>query len=189
MFIKIFKGHLSTKHFQHNVHQLFYRYCPLLFPQLPSISSKSVSTLCKQHAEFSNNDYCSLLKTNIVIWNRRTHSQGLSPDGKKRLQWATYLSCFIGAGLFAAIGWREYQKFRKTARGMEPIEPELGITGRRIQKYRYRGYVIPVYTADVVDKIFRFQVREDDTWLVSFPKAGEMVTFYNLILILKHIGH
>ncbi|XP_041351331.1 sulfotransferase family cytosolic 1B member 1-like [Gigantopelta aegis] len=198
-YIKIFSRHITTKCFKQETWQSFHKYCPplyrnstgFLYPSRNPI--KSISSFGRQYAKFSSikefRNHRSVLGMKITVPNYRTYSQGLSPEGRKRLQWATYLSCLIGVGLMSAIGLREFKKFKKTARGMEPIEPELGITGRHVVKYRYRGYVIPVYTADVMDNVFRFQVREDDTWVVSFPKAGTTWLTEMVYLIMSDLNY
>ncbi|XP_076444867.1 sulfotransferase 1C4-like [Babylonia areolata] len=90
----------------------------------------------------------------------------------KNLMIATYVSAAVGAVLLTAVGFRFYGRFRKRARGIEEIEvPHCGRRNRVI--CRYRGYSLPsVLTDTIVNDIPFFEVRPDDVWVVSFPKAG-----------------
>lgn len=91
----------------------------------------------------------------------------------KGLMVATYISAAIGGLLLTAVGFRFYGRFKKRARGIEEVDCPL--YGRRSRVFcRYRGYIIPSSIIDtVVYDVPRFEVRPDDVWVVSFPKAGE----------------
>ncbi|KAK7106894.1 hypothetical protein V1264_014920 [Littorina saxatilis] len=85
---------------------------------------------------------------------------------------ATYVSWVIGGVLLTAVVYRFYGRFQKRARGIEELDVPL--FGRRSRVFcRYRGYVLPSDIVNtVVNDIPWFEVRPDDTWVVSFPKAG-----------------
>ena len=91
----------------------------------------------------------------------------------KGLMVATYISAAIGGLLLTAVGFRLYGRFKKRARGIEEVDCPL--YGRRSRVFcRYRGYIIPSSIIDtVVYDVPRSEVRPDDVWVVSFPKAGE----------------
>ncbi|KAH9500072.1 Sulfotransferase 1E1 [Bulinus truncatus] len=82
----------------------------------------------------------------------------------------TYLSGFIGAMLLTAIGFRHYSRMARRAQGIEDIKVRQ--YGRKPQLFRYRGYVFPDYVVNDIKRNLHFEVREDDIWVVSFPKAG-----------------
>lgn len=85
---------------------------------------------------------------------------------------ATYISVTIGGFLLTAVGFRAYDRFKKRARGIEEVDEPL--YGRRSRVLcRYRGYVLPTSWIDtIVNDVPWFEVRPDDVWVVSFPKAG-----------------
>ena len=97
----------------------------------------------------------------------------------KYLMIATYISATIGGLLLIAVGLRFYGRFRKRARGVEEVDSPL--FGRRSRVFcRYRGYSIASILVDtVVNDIPRFEVRPDDIWVISFPKAGEIKKIIN----------
>ncbi|KAK6987316.1 estrogen sulfotransferase [Biomphalaria glabrata] len=82
----------------------------------------------------------------------------------------TYLSGFIGAMLLTAIGLRHYARMARRAQGIEDIK--LRQYGRKPQLFRYRGYVFPDFVVNDIKNNLHFEVREDDVWVVSFPKSG-----------------
>ncbi|XP_050392736.1 sulfotransferase 1B1 [Patella vulgata] len=113
------------------------------------------------------------LLPNLPIVNIKrfvSHQQTTDQNRKRILTYATYFSCAIGAVLLTVVGAKEYKKLTRRARGIEKIaEPLLG---RRKYLYKYRGYIYDEYIVDHVDKIHHFQIREDDVWVLSYPKAG-----------------
>ena len=50
------------------------------------------------------------------------------------------------------------------------------------------GLVVPRrFTGDVEDKCYNFQVREDDVWIVSFPKTGTTLTLELVWMLLNDV--
>ncbi|XP_059166322.1 sulfotransferase 1E1-like isoform X2 [Physella acuta] len=96
----------------------------------------------------------------------------------------TYLSGLIGAGLLTAIVFRQYSRMSRRAQGVEDIK--IGHYGRRPHLFRYRGYVYPDYVINDLRSIHQFDSREDDVWVVSFPKSG--TTWLQEIVYLVHNG-
>lgn len=68
-------------------------------------------------------------------------------------------------------------------------EPIGGECGELLKKYfindfrfgykRYRGVTMPVSFEPYMDKIENLIVREDDIWVMSYPKTGERKYFLN----------
>lgn len=84
----------------------------------------------------------------------------------------TYISGFIGAGLLTAIVFRQYSRMSRRAQGIEDIK--IRHYGRRPHLFKYRGYVYPDYVVSDLRSIHQFDSREDDIWVVSFPKSGNL---------------
>ncbi|KAL8581930.1 hypothetical protein ACOMHN_010304 [Nucella lapillus] len=84
----------------------------------------------------------------------------------------TYISATIGIVLLTAVGFRFYGRFKRRARGIEEVDaPHFKRRSRELD--RYRGYILPaVFTDTIVNDLPWFEVRPDDVWVVSFPKAG-----------------
>lgn len=91
---------------------------------------------------------------------------------RKRLTVATYISGAIGAVLLSAIILRYYSRIKKKASGIEELKiPEFSF-GRRPFLYKYRGYIFAQFFLDQLRDIHTFEVREDDIWVLTFPKSG-----------------
>ncbi|KAK3793730.1 hypothetical protein RRG08_006551 [Elysia crispata] len=91
---------------------------------------------------------------------------------RRKLTLATYLSGAIGAILLSAIGVRYYRQVKRRATGIEDIKLEEYSFGRRAWLYKYRGFVFPNLFLDKIRNIHTFDVREDDVWVITFPKSG-----------------
>ncbi|BFZ24860.1 hypothetical protein BsWGS_27898 [Bradybaena similaris] len=101
----------------------------------------------------------------------KTHKFDPNQESRRqKLLLLTYLSGFIGTCLLCAIGFRQYSAFVRRAQGIEELH--VREYGRRPHLFRYRGYVLPAYIINNIKAIHTFDVREDDIWVVSFPKAG-----------------
>ena len=114
-----------------------------------------------------------LLKRETMFCQTLAYSTRPDRNRVKGLMIATYISAAIGGLLLLAVGSRFYGRFKKRARGVEEVDTPL--FGRRSRVFcRYRGYIIHSNLVDtVVNDVPRFEVRPDDIWVVSFPKAGE----------------
>lgn len=90
----------------------------------------------------------------------------------KLLLYATYVSGAIGFVLWCAIAYRSYGRFKMSARGIEELDVPL--YGRRNKVFcRYRGYVLNRDLVNtVINEVPWFEVRPDDVWVLSYPKAG-----------------
>ena len=97
---------------------------------------------------------------------------------KKRLTFATYLSGIIGAILLSAIGLRYYNRVKRKAAGAEEVKVKEYSFGRRAWMYKYRGYVFSDLFLERLRDIHTFDIREDDVWVVTFPKSGEFIQIY-----------
>ncbi|CAG5133812.1 unnamed protein product [Candidula unifasciata] len=89
---------------------------------------------------------------------------------RQKLLLLTYLSGFIGTCLLGAVGFRQYSAFVRRAQGIEDLR--VREYGRRPRLFRYRGYVLPEFAINDLKAIHTFDIRDDDIWVVSFPKAG-----------------
>ena len=94
----------------------------------------------------------------------------------KGLLYATYLSGAIGITLISGIVYKYYGRMRKRAIGVEELE--VPHYKRRSKTFcRYRGYVLPTsLIMTITSDVPWFDVRPDDVWVVSYPKAGMEIT-------------
>ncbi|XP_071114288.1 sulfotransferase 1C2-like [Haliotis cracherodii] len=135
----------------------------------PVISQRKQSVLAHVREWSKQRSYRESRLYTVSFRNFNSSSQ--QTPFQRKIQIATYISCGIGACLLSAIGWRQYTRFTRKARGAEAIRDQA-VTGRQIISYRYRGFIIPAFMVDNLDDLHRFQVREEDIWIVTFPKAG-----------------
>ncbi|RUS70421.1 hypothetical protein EGW08_021820 [Elysia chlorotica] len=91
---------------------------------------------------------------------------------RKKLTFATYLSVAIGVVLLSATGLRFYGRMKRRAAGVEDLQLEEYSFGRRSWLYKYRGFVFPNMFFHQIRDIHTFDVREDDIWVVTYPKSG-----------------
>ena len=101
----------------------------------------------------------------------QTYSKANQAKGLKDtiLMVAIYGSFAIGAGLFIAIGIKEYNKFKLKNKGIKLLSiKEWG----RLKLYSYKGYVLPDFIINQFDDLINFETRSDDVWVVSFPRSG-----------------
>ncbi|GFO14369.1 hypothetical protein PoB_004087400, partial [Plakobranchus ocellatus] len=90
---------------------------------------------------------------------------------RQKLMLATYISGTIGVLLLGVIGLRYYRRMAQRASGIEEIKVKELSFGRRAELFKYRGYVFSSFFLNKLREIHMFDVREDDVWVVTFPKA------------------
>ena len=118
-------------------------------------------------------NHCAKLLPSVRSYsqnNRRTGDDPNQQSRRQKLTFFTYLSCAIGVCLVGTILYEQFKKLGRTALGMEPLK--IREYGRRPFLFRYRGFILPDWLVDDVKDIHEFPVREDDIWIVSFPKSG-----------------
>uniref|UniRef100_A0A0B7B115 Sulfotransferase domain-containing protein n=1 Tax=Arion vulgaris TaxID=1028688 RepID=A0A0B7B115_9EUPU len=108
--------------------------------------------------------FSSSVKGNSFKFDQKQESR------RQKLLLLTYFSGFIGTCLLCAIGFRQYAVFSRRAQGIEELR--VREYGRSPHLFRYRGYVLPDFVISDVQGIHTYDVREDDVWVVGFPKAG-----------------
>lgn len=136
------------------------------------------------HRIFNNQKILYQKSNHWIRFSSESGSNRFDPNResrRKRLMNLTYISGFIGVCLLSAIGIREYKRHQYRARGLEGLK--IRQYGRRPVMYRYRGFVLPDFAVNDIENVHSFEVREDDVWVVSFPKSGE--SFYILMISLK----
>lgn len=165
-------------------------------PMLCNMFSRSLSTFVretspiKKHFTFFRTACPSQLKQRgLGYCTPRVRHVTTAPHDRSRIRnllIATYVSGAIGATLLAAIGYRAFGRFKKRARGIEEIDEPF--YGRRKQYIcRYRGYTLPSSLIDTIaNDVPWFEVRDDDIWVVGFPKSGELVVVRNSSLVYSH---
>jgi len=98
-------------------------------------------------------------------------------DRQKRakvLQFASYGSFGIGGCILLAVILRELEKGKQRIKGIERIKDPL--LGRRPKMILYKDVMLPNFVEKTIDDIEKFQVREDDVWIVSYPRSGNRDT-------------
>ena len=55
---------------------------------------------------------------------------------------------------------------------------------KKIEYAYFKGARLPVDYADIVDGVEHFEIREDDVWVCSFPKAGRCSKKFTSFLVL-----
>ncbi|KAL5010019.1 hypothetical protein ScPMuIL_012324 [Solemya velum] len=91
---------------------------------------------------------------------------------------------FIGVLLIGAIIKRDViDRARNRFQGIEEIESP--ITKGRYKLYKYKDVVIPPFALQYIkdSSIENFEVREDDIWIVSYPRSGTTMLMEIIYLI------
>ena len=158
-------------HHPHEHRSLSKKFClthPSCGNQVPAARNRGVSI---------KSDYSGPHK--LSCRNMSSGHQRLDPkqaSRRRKLTLATYLSGAIGAILLSAIGVRYYRQVKRRATGIEDIKLEEYSFGRRAWLYKYRGFVFPNLFLDKIRNIHTFDVREDDVWVITFPKSGKFMS-------------
>ena len=111
--------------------------------------------------------------SSIRQFSQNHRGTGQDPNQQSRRQkltFFTYLSCGIGVCLVGTILFEQFRKLGRSALGMEAIK--IREYGHRPFLFRYRGFILTDWLTEDVKSIHEFPVRDDDIWLVSFPKSG-----------------
>ena len=101
---------------------------------------------------------------------RTVSNDSNSSQSRHRLLIATYISFGIGGILLSAIAFREIKKVRLRWRGIVEIDDPAW---RRVKLYKYKDCAIPGFVVNQIDDIENFEVKEDDVWVISFPRSGK----------------
>ena len=69
-------------------------------------------------------------------------------------------------------------KFEIVPESLEPFFHELFPSNTEgIVKCEPGGYVNASPYADVAERIYQIEPREDDTWVITFPKSGKFLSY------------
>ncbi|KAH3734510.1 sulfotransferase 1C4-like [Dreissena polymorpha] len=150
----------------------------------PNISQKSN---CKANSCLQKIPSCQQTQKRYFHSTKRSGAQqpqthASEPTMKDHiLKVAIYGSFLVGCGLFAAIGMREYKRYRLKKKGIEFLNiKEWG----RLDVYKYKGYMLPNFVINQIDALEKFETNSNDVWVVSFPRSG--TTWLQEIVYLLH---
>lgn len=88
------------------------------------------------------------------------------------IMYSIYGSMLTGTCIFLYILYDTLKKRSERKKGYESLNTrETG--GMRLTKYK--GYVLPEIAALNVEDIQTFETSEEDVWLVSYPRSGELL--------------
>ncbi|KAL3882635.1 hypothetical protein ACJMK2_028959 [Sinanodonta woodiana] len=114
-----------------------------------------------------------------IRWN--SDGSGNTESRRQKLLLATYVSFGIGGILVLAILGREFNKARLRFRGIVQVDDSAW---RRVKLYKYKDVSIPGHVVTILDNIENFKVREDDIWVVSYPRSGTTWT-QEIVYLIK----
>lgn len=47
--------------------------------------------------------------------------------------------------------------------------------------------VMPEYYKNIAERIKKFEVRDDDIWIVTYPKCGELIKILNVTIVIFNV--
>ncbi|KAJ8314737.1 hypothetical protein KUTeg_006887 [Tegillarca granosa] len=115
-----------------------------------------------------------VLGSNQSTLKNRFYSSGSRDSDKKgfdsnKFLYATYLSFGMGGLLLLAAIYRGVNKYINKLQGVEEVADS--VFGSRPMMIKYKEVVLPIFTSKILKDIESFEVREDDVWVVSYPRS------------------
>lgn len=138
--------------------------------------------LCKSYSivTYHHKNTPSVQHINVTLnrlYSSRNNKYGSKrQDPKKLLMVATYISFGIGGALLLAMLYKWTCKAVRRLQGIEDVKDP--VFGLRPIMIRYKDVILPKFTSNILKDVESFEVREDDVWVVSYPRSGKTVIVF-----------